>query len=146
MFKLEKIPDQLITNYKTQARKGSPAIEHLKIAAALKLWNDRSYRDVRFDVPLVFGGKTVFVKVLAKNADGLVVGIECASTVRLQCLRKRIELLQACLPPDSYIIVVFPQTAGEQAQKAANFVDEVWVTGKNGKVEQMMFTSTFHKE
>ena len=92
-----------------------------------------------------FGGKTVFVKVLAKNADGLVVGIECASTVRLECLRKRIELLQACLPPDSYLIVVFPETAGEQAQKAAKFVDEVWVTGKNGKVEQMIFTSTFQR-
>ncbi len=143
---INKLPIELKTIYISHAHKSSLVVEGLKVAAALKLWNDRSYRDVRFDVPLVFGGKTVFVKVLAKNTDGLVVGIECASTVRLECLRKRIELLQACLPPDSYLIVVYPETAGEQAQKAAKLADEVWVTGKNGTVTQMMFTSTFHKE
>ena len=51
---IEKIPDELITNYINQARKGSPVIEHLKIAAALKLWNDRSFRDIRFDVPMLW--------------------------------------------------------------------------------------------
>ncbi|XHH08834.1 MAG: hypothetical protein ACFCUE_14895 [Candidatus Bathyarchaeia archaeon] len=143
---MEKIPDELITNYKTQTRKGSPIIEHLKIAAALKLWNNRGYRDVRFDVPLVFGGKTVFVKVLAKHADGVVVGIECASVVKLCWLRERLALLKACLPSDSYLIVVFPETAGKRVDKATKLADEVGVTNKNGKVKQMIFTTSFYKE
>jgi len=143
---LERIPDQLLTNYKTQTRKSSPVIEHLKIAAALKLWNDRDFKDIKFEVPIAYGKKTVFVKVLAKNDEGVVFGVECASTVRLDWLRKRIETLQACLPRDSYIIAVFPQTAAERAQKAAKFADEVWVTGKKDTVTQMIFTSTFHKE
>ncbi len=142
----DKLPEPLRTNFERYAFKSSAVINQLKVAAALKLWRDRGYRDITFDEPMTCSGRTVFVKVLARNADGVVVGIECASTVRLECLRKRIELLQACLPPDSYLIVVFPETAGERAQKAAKFADEVWVTGKNGTVTQMMFISTFHKK
>jgi hypothetical protein len=142
---LEKLPNELKTSYKTQTRKSSPVIEQLKIAAALKLWNDRGYRDVRFDVPLLFDGKTVFVKVLAKHADGVVVGVECASVVKLGWLRKRLAMLQACLPPDIYLIAVLPETAGEQVKIVTKFADEIWVTGKNGKVSQMMFTTSFNK-
>jgi hypothetical protein len=43
------------------------------------------------------------------------------------------------------IIIVFPENVGEQAEKAVELADEVWVTGKNGTVESMMFTSVFHK-
>lgn len=141
-----KLPAELKTTYINQAHKSSTIIEQLKIAAALKLWNNRDYRDIQFDAPMVFGERTVFVKVLAKNTDGRVVGIECASDAKLGWLRERVALLQACLPSGSYLIVVFPETAGEQAEKAAEFADEIWVTGKNGAVTQMIFTSTFHTE
>jgi hypothetical protein len=113
----------------------------LKVAAALKLRNDRGYRDIQFEVPLRCNGKTVCVKVLAKHADGVVVGVECASNVKFKQLHKRITLLQCCLPPDSYIIAVFPEAVEKQAEKATKIADEVWVTGKNGTVTQMMFRS-----
>ena len=142
---ISKLPEELRANYKMHARKGSAVIEHLKIAATLKLWNDRDYRDIKFDVPISCSGKTVFVKVLARNAEGVVVGVECASTVRLERLCERVEQLRGCLPPDSYIIAVFPEAVGERVKKATKLVDEVWVTGKNGTVEQMMFLSVFHK-
>ncbi len=95
---------------------------------------------------MVYGKKTVFVKVLVKRADGTVIGVECAMTVRLKRLHARIELLKSCLPPDSYLIVVFPSMAGERVSKAVELVDEVWVTGADCKVEQMMFGSFFHME
>jgi hypothetical protein len=76
----------------------------------------------------------------------MVVGIECASKVRLNRFHKRITQLQGCLPPDNYIIAVFPETANDEATKTTSFVDEVWITNKNGTIEQMMFTSTLHKE
>jgi hypothetical protein len=44
-----------------------------------------------------------------------------------------------CLPKDSYIVAVFPETASKKADKAVNMADEVWVTGKNGKINQMIF-------
>jgi hypothetical protein len=141
----KELPEELKANYIKQARKSSPAVEALKVAAALKLWNDRGYRDIQFDVPLTLGDKTVFVKVLAKNEDGLMVGIECAETIILAQLRKQIALLQGCLPPDSYIIAVYPEPADKQTTKAAQLVDEIWLTGKNGKITQMIFLSAFHK-
>ncbi len=126
--------------------KGSPNIEYLKNAAVLKLWYDRGFRDIKFDVPLTYNGKKLIVKVLAKNSEGVMFGVECVSSVRLERLQKRIALLRGCLPPNSYIIAVFPQTAGDRVKKVVKLADEVWITGKNGKVEQMMFMSFFHKE
>ncbi len=142
---ISKLPEELRASYKIN-RKGSPVIELLKVAAALKLWNDRGYRDITFDEPMTCSGKTVFVKVLARNADGVVVGVECASTVQLVRLRGRVEQLRGCLPPNSYIIAVFPSNVGERVKKVTKLVDEVWVTGKSGTVEQMMFMSVFRKE
>jgi hypothetical protein len=141
----DKLPEKLKTAYK-KTQKSSPIIESLKVAAALKLWNDRGYRDIQFEAPIAYGGKMVFVKVLAKHADGVLVGIECASTVRLEQLRKRITVLQGCLPPDTYIIAVFPETHEKQAKKATQYTDEVWVTGKNGTINQMMFSSYLGRE
>ena len=115
----------------------------MKIAAALKLYKDRNYRDIKFDAPITHGGKTVYVKVLTKNAEGLTIAIECATEVRLNRLCKRLAQLRHSLFTDSYIIAVFPSTTGEKAQKLVEFVDEVWVTGKNGLVQQMLFTSFF---
>jgi hypothetical protein len=141
-----KLPDDLKTKYSKHARKSSAIIEQLKTAAALKLWNDRGYRDVRFDVPLMFGGKTIFVKVLAKHADGTVVGVECASTIKLKQLQKRLTKLQDCLPPGTYIIAVFPETAEKQAEKATQYTNEVWITDKKCTITQMMFSSYLGKE
>ncbi len=140
----EKLPQQLKESYK-DSRKSSPVVEGLKVAAALKLWNDRDYRDVRFEVPLIFGGKTVLVKVLAHDAEGGVVGVECVSSVNLGWLSGRVEQLRRCLPADSYLIVVFPPDIDKQVREAVELADEVWITGKNGKVEQMMFMSFFCK-
>ena len=141
---ISKLPEELRANYRIN-RKGFAVIEQLRVAAALKLWNARGYRDIKFDVPMSLDGKTVFVKVLAKNAEGVVVGVECASAVRSGWLRERVALLRGCLPPNCWIVAVFPASAGERAKKAAKLVDEVWVIGKNGTVEQMMFMSVFGK-
>jgi hypothetical protein len=116
----------------------------LKIAAALKRFGTTAI--IKFDVPIAFGGKTVFVIVLAKNPDGLVVGVKCSSKVQLSRLVERIAQLRNYLSIDSYIIVVFPEAAGDYVTKATKVADEVWVTGKNGTVEQMRFTSVFHQE
>jgi hypothetical protein len=140
-----KLPEQLKESYKA-SRKESPIIESLKIAAALKLWNNRGFRDIEFDVPKILSGKTVFVKVLAKNVEGRVFGIECASKVRPGWLRERLLALQFCLPQDSYIIAVFPESVGEKADKVVSLADEVWLTGKNGEINQMMFSTVLHKE
>ena len=51
-----------------------------------------------------------------------------------------------CLPKDSYIVAVFPEHAYERASKVVELVDEVWVTGKNGKVNQIMFHAYLGKE
>ena len=142
---VDKLPEELRANYMRHARKGSAVIESLRVAAALKLWEARGYRDIKFDVPMTFGGKTVFVKVLAKNAEGVVVEVECASSLKLGWLRGRVAQLRGCLPPNSWVIAVFPSNVGERVKKAAKLFDEVWVTGKNGTVEQMMFVSVFRK-
>jgi len=142
-----ELPEELKTNYLMHTRKFSYIIEQLKVTAALRLWEKRGYRDVRFEVPLSCGGgKRVFVKVLARDAES-VVAVECASSIRLSWLRRRIAALRSCLPPDSYLIIIFPSNAGECADKAVELADEVWVTGKdNTQVEQMMFMSVFHIE
>ncbi len=134
----EKLPQELKIEYR-KSRKNSPAIESLKVAAALKLWNDRGFRDIKFDVPIAYGEKTLFIKVLAKHEEGTVFGVECSSNVKLGYLKERLSAMQMCLPKDSYIVAVFPETASEKADKAANMADEVWFTGKNGKINQMMF-------
>ncbi len=141
----EKLPQQLKESYKA-SRKSSPVVEGLKVAAVLKLWNDRDYRDIRFDVPMPLGGKTVIVKVLAKDAEGGVVGVECVSSVNLGWLDGRIAQLRRCLPSDSWLVVVFPSNVDEQVREVVELADEVWITGKNGKVEQMLFMSFFCKE
>ena len=138
-----KLPEELKANYNSSTHKGSGAIECLKVEAALKLWNNRGYRDIKFEAPLACKGKRFFIKVLARDIKGMV-GVECASDVRLERLRKRVAQLHACLPPDSYLIIVFPSSVGEHAVKATELADEVWVTRKdNIKVAQMMFTSIF---
>jgi hypothetical protein len=142
----DKLPEELRTKYENYAHKKSAIIEQLKIAAALKLYNDRGFSDIRFDAPIVFGDKTVFVKVLAKHAEGTVFGVECASEVRLGWLRKRVTALQTRLPRDSYVVAVFPETASEKADEAVNMADEVWITGKKGTINQMMFSSFLGKE
>jgi hypothetical protein len=141
----QELPQQLKEEYR-KSRKNSPAIEALKVAAALKLWNDRGFRDIKFDVPVAYGGKTMFIKVLAKHEEGTVFGVECASNVRLGYLKQRLSALQKCIPKDSYIVSVFPETASEKAEESVTLADEVWVTGKNGKINQMIFHSYLGKE
>ncbi len=141
----DKLPEELRANYKSSERKGSAAIENLKVAAALKLWNDRGYRQLGFGVESDVDGKTVYVDVLAHDDARGMVGVECACSLNLGRLRRRIKQLRGCLTPDSYIIAVFPSKVGERVKKAIRLVDEVWVTGKNGTVEQMMFMSVFRK-
>lgn len=138
-----KLPEEVRANYKIN-RKASSTIEHLKVAAALKLWDARGYRDIKFDVPMTFGGKKLFIKVLARNAEG-VVCVECASSVRLKWLHGRIAQLRSCLHT-SRLILVFPSSAGERVKKTAKLADEVWTTGKNNTIEQIIFLSVFHKE
>jgi hypothetical protein len=141
---ISKLPEELKLVYKC-ARKGEAVVEALKVAAALKFWNDRGYRELGFEVPSDLGGKTFYVDVIAQDARGFV-GVECAPTVEWERLRKRVALLRGSLPPDSHLVLVFPANVGEQAKKATKLVDEVWVTGKNNTVETMMFMSVFHKE
>ena len=143
---VNKLPEGLKANYKSHARKSSVAIEQLRVAAVLKLWNDRDYRDIRFDVPLIFGGKTVSIKVLAHDAEGGVVGVECVLSVNLGWLGGRVGQLRRCLPFGSWLVVVFPSGVDERVWEVVELADEVWITGKNGTVEQMMFMSFFHKE
>jgi hypothetical protein len=139
----DKLLEELRANYKTN-RKSSPIIERLKVVAALKLWENRGFRDVRFEVPLPFGGRTVFVKVLAREGERLV-GVECLSGLDWGWLRGRVALLHGCLPVDSYLIIIFPSAVDEQASRAAYLADEVWVTDKdNSRVANMMFISVCH--
>ncbi len=106
------------------------AIEQLQLAAALKLWKELGFRHVILNVSLHHDGKRFFVKVLAKNKQGKLFGVECASSVRLERFRDRVVRLRACLPSDSYIIAVFPHTVGKKADAVAKFVDEVWLMGE----------------
>jgi 16S RNA G1207 methylase RsmC len=145
---LAELPEELKANYQTQTYKCSPTIERLKVTAALKLWCDRGYRDIEFGVRRSCGEQRVFVDVLAKNED-CMVGVECASSVHLGWLHWQVAQLRRCLPPNSYLVIVFPLGAGTDSgvKKATSLVDEVWITGKdNNKVEQMMFTAVFHRE
>ncbi len=138
----DKLPEELRKNYKS-SRKNSPIIEALKVAAALKLWEDRGFEDIQFDVPMVFAGKRFFVKVLAKHSIGAVFGVECASTVRMYWLKQRLVTLQLCLPKDSYVVAVFPEAAWAKAEKVTALADEVWITGNNGKIKYIMFSKFF---
>lgn len=138
------MPEELRANYNSSAHRCSPVVEALKVAAALKLYVDRGYRELGFGVESEDNGKSVYVDVLAHDADG-IVGVECVSSLHLGWLRWRVKQLRRYLPQNSHIIIVFPQTVGKQAEKAVEIADEVWVTGKDGTVEQMMFTSAFHK-
>jgi hypothetical protein len=141
----DKLPEELRTIY-DRARKGSEVVERLKVAAALKLWGDRGYREVGFGVPCDFGGRTAYVDVLARDADD-VVGVECVSRLHLGWLRWRIAQLRRCLPPDGYLVIIFPSNVDDkQVDKVVGLVDEVWVTGKDKtEVERMMFTSVIHR-
>jgi hypothetical protein len=140
---ISKLPEELRAKYRVN-RKCSPVIEGLKVAAALKLWGDRGYRNVRFEVSLALGGKRRFVKVLAQDADR-VVGVECASNINMVRLHNRMTQLRNYLPPGNWLILVFSSGMDERVRKAVKLADEVWVIGKNGTVEQMMFTTTFHR-
>ncbi len=138
----DKLPEELRTNY-SRARKGSAVVENLKVAAALKLWFDRGYREIGFETPSDSGGKTFYVDVLAHDADG-IIGVECASSAHFGWLRGRVAQLRACLPDDSYLVIIFPSNMDERVDRAVELADEVWVTGKdNLKVARMMFTSVF---
>jgi hypothetical protein len=138
------LPEELRAAY-SDARKGSAVIEALKVAAALKLWCDRGYRQMGFEVSSDLGGKTFYIDVLAKN-DERMVGVECDSGVDLGRLRRRVAQLRRSLPEGSYLVVVFPFGVDKRhIDIAIELADEVWVTGKDGKVERMICTSIFHK-
>jgi len=141
---INKLPEELRANYNSSAHRCSPVVESLKLAAALKLYVDRGYRELGFGVESEDGGKSVYIDVLAHDADGMV-GVECVSSLHLGWLRWRVKQLRRYLPQNSRIILVFPQNVGKQAEKAVELADEVWVTGSNGTIEQMMFMSVFRK-
>ncbi len=136
---VDKLPEELRANYKSSAHRCSPVVEGLKVAAALKLYVDRGYRQLGFGVESEDGGKSFYVDVLAHDANGMV-GVECVSRLHLGWLRWQVKQLRRYLPQNSHIIIVFPENVGRQAEKAVELADEVWVTGKNGTVE-MMFRS-----
>ncbi len=141
---ISKLPEELRANYESSVHRCSVVVEGLKVAAALKLWVDRGYRQLGFGVESEDGGKSFYVDVLAHDANGMV-GVECASSVHLGWLRWQVKQLRRYLPPNSHIIIVFPESVGEQAEKATKLADEVWVTGKNGTVERMLFMSVLRK-
>lgn len=138
----DKLPEELRANYRIN-RRSPPLVECLKVVAGLKLWADRGYRDIQFEVPLALGRKTVFVKVLAMDGDR-VVGVECASDINFRWLRRRMKLLRGCLPADSHLVAVFPSDVDEHVHEAIRLADEVWITGKdNSKVAQIIYTAIF---
>ena len=139
----EKLPKEIKLIYDT-SRKSSRSIEELKVAAALKLWNDRGYRELGFEVPSDLNGKTFYVDILAQDARGFV-GVECTPNLNLERLQRQIKQLRHSLPPNSHTVIVFPTNIGEQTKKAVKLADEVWVTGKKGTIEQMMFMTVFRK-
>jgi hypothetical protein len=114
--------------------------------AALKLWFDRGYREFGFGVPSDVEGRTVYVDVLAQDAEGMV-GVECVSRPNLARLRGRIAWLRRCLPDGCYLVVVLPFGIDEDyVDRVVELADEVWVTDKdNTKVERTIGTSVFHK-
>ncbi len=125
----DKLSQELKEAFK-EHQKDPSVIEQLQLAAALRLWKERGFREVVMNVSLHHDGQRFSVKVLAKNKQGKLFGVECATTVRLGRFRDRVARLRACLPPDSYIIAVFPQGAGKKTGQVAGFVDEVWVMGE----------------
>ncbi len=139
-----KLPEKFGTN--NQTNKDISVVEGLLNAAILKLWCDRGFRDVRLGVRFCLEGRRFYVKIVAKNKEGRSYGVECVSSMSLARLRLRISRLRACLPPDGYVIVVFPYGADKKADKAVQFADEVWITGKDGKVSQMLFMSSLGTE
>ncbi|MCL5877325.1 MAG: hypothetical protein M1540_05885 [Candidatus Bathyarchaeota archaeon] len=140
-----KLPEELRENYKGHARKGSAVIESLKVAAALKLWCDRGYREMGFEVSSDLGGKTFHIDVVARDEKGMV-GVECINSPHLGWLRWRVAQLRRSLPEGSYLVVIFPFGLDERhIDRAVELVDEVWVTGEDGRVERMMCMSVFHK-
>ena len=95
-------------------------------------------------MPLIFGGKTVLVKVLAHDAEGGVVGVECVSaSIWGGCVGGLGSYAAVCRLAVG-LLLFFPQ-ALMSVREVVELADEVWVTGKNGTVEQMMFMSVFHK-
>jgi hypothetical protein len=44
------------------------------------------------------------------------------------------------------VVIVFPSGVNERIKAVVRLADEVWIVGKNGTVECMMFRSSFHKE
>jgi hypothetical protein len=107
--------------------KNARLIEDLKIAAAYKLWKERGCRNVTLNERLTYNGKHFRAKVIARDKKGRTYAVECATSVRLDRLHKKVTRLRACLPPNSHIIAVFPQTDGKIVEKVNTFVDEVWV-------------------
>ncbi|XHH08341.1 MAG: hypothetical protein ACFCUE_12320 [Candidatus Bathyarchaeia archaeon] len=124
----KKLPEGAGINHKIR-RKNASIVKQLKIDAAFKLWKERGFRNITLNVPMTHNGKRVMVKVLARK-KGTTVGVECATTVRLERLRQKIATLRGCLPPNSYIIAVFPEIDGKTNEKVKKFVDEVWALGR----------------
>jgi hypothetical protein len=50
------------------------------------------------------------------------------------------------LTREAKLVAVFPETASVKADEVVNMADEVWITGKKGTVNQMMFSSFLGKE
>jgi hypothetical protein len=142
---INKLPEELRVKYGIQSCECCDVVECLKVAAALKLWYNRSYRNIEFSVPLALGRKKFFIDVLARKEDG-VVGVECMPSLNWGWLRGRMALLRRCLPPDTYFVIVFPSSVGKRVDRAAFLADEVWVTDEtNSKVASMMFVSVCRK-
>mgnify|MGYP005857229405 CR=1 FL=1 len=66
------LPEELRENYESSEHKGSAVVEGLKVAAALKLWVDRGYREMGFEMSSDLGGKTFYIDVLAKDNERMV--------------------------------------------------------------------------
>ncbi len=111
------LPEVLRANYVSSAHRCSVVVESLKVAAALKLYVDRGYRQLGFGVESDVGGKSFYVDVLAYDANGLV-GVECASSVHLGWLRWQVKQLRRYLPQNSHIILVFPPKRWQTSRKS----------------------------
>ncbi len=142
---ISKLPEELRAKYEAQACECCDVVECLKVTAALKLWHNRGYRDIAFSAPVVCRKKTLFLDVLAKDEKG-VVGVECMPSPNWGWLRERMAKLRRCLPPNSYLVIIFAATDSERVNKAVFLADEVWVANEdNSKVASMMFASVCHK-
>ena len=73
---ISKLPEDLRANYKRTARKSSSVIEQLRVAAVLKLWEARGYRDIKFDVPMTLAaGKHFSLKFWHEIQKALWLGL-----------------------------------------------------------------------